>query len=104
NNQGPTPKDYALLLDANFDTLNNRPPFDASLLLDKNLDWFLIEYINEMKLSGLSNEQMLNALLTMIGGLSNNSYCRNLLTGGVVWLNVFSHVLGNTGKYRSSAV
>ncbi|CAF3306212.1 unnamed protein product [Rotaria socialis] len=101
NNQGPTPKDYALLLDANFDTLNNRPPFDASLLLDKNLDWFLIEYINEMELLGLSNEQTLNALLTMIGGLSNNSYCRNLLTGSVVWLNVFSHVLGNTGSNKS---
>ncbi|CAF1166471.1 unnamed protein product [Rotaria sordida] len=54
-----------------------------------------------MELMGCSNEQTLNALLTMIGGLSNNSYCRNLLTGSIVWLNIFSHVLGTTGSNKS---
>ncbi len=98
NNQGPLQKDYSLLLDLNFELLNNRPFFDAKLLLDENLDWYLIEYLNEMESMGVSNEQTLNALLTLIGGLSNDSFCRNLLTGAPVWLNIFSHILGTTGK------
>lgn len=98
NHQGPMSKDYSLLLDFNFDSLNKRLPFDAKQLLDENLDWYLIEYLQEMELIGLSNEQTLNALLTMIGSLSNNSFCRNLLTGAPVWLNIFSHVIGTTGK------
>lgn len=98
NHQGPMSKDYSLLLDLNFDLLNNRLPFDAKQLLNENLDWYLIEYLQEMEMMGSSNEQTLNALLTMIGSLSNNSYCRNLLTGAPVWLNIFSHVVGSTGK------
>ena len=100
NNQGPLSKDYSLLLDYNFDSLNNRPRFDAKLLLDENLDWYLMDYLKEMEALGSSNEQTINALLTMIGGLSNDSFCRNLLTGAPVWLNIFSHVVGTTGKQK----
>ncbi|CAF3467914.1 unnamed protein product, partial [Rotaria sp. Silwood2] len=49
-----------------------------------------------MECIGISNEQTLNALLTMVGGLSNDSYCRHLTTGSPIWLNIFSHVLGPT--------
>ena len=98
NNQGTLSRDQSLLLDSNFDSLNNRPAFDAKLLLDENLDWYFIEYLKEMELMGSSNEQTLNALLTMIGGLSNDSFCRNLLTGAPIWLNIFAHVVGTTGK------
>ena len=50
-------KDYSLLLELNFDSLDNRFPFDAKQLLDKNLDWCLIGYRQEMELIGSSNEQ-----------------------------------------------
>jgi hypothetical protein len=96
--QGTLPRDYSILLAQNFDRLNNRPQFDASTFLDKESDWFLLDYLREMKLSGLYHEQILNGFLTMIGSLSNGSYCRNLLTDSPVWLNVFSHVLGGTGE------
>lgn len=97
NNHGRLPKDYSSLLDANFDVLNRRSPFNAKTILDEGLDWLLLDYLQEMESMGIANEQTLNALLTMIGGLSNDSYCRNFLTGSPVWLNVFSHVLGPTG-------
>ena len=101
NNQGPLPKDYSILIDHNFDRLNNRRQFDAKTLLDNNLDWYLLEYLEEMQLSGSCHEHTLNALLSLIGGLSNGSFCRNLLTHSPVWLNIFSHVLGGTGESRS---
>jgi hypothetical protein len=97
NNQTPLPKDYSLLLDYNFNQLNNRPLLDARLLLDNDEDWFLLDYLKEMELMGFNHEQTLNALLTMLGSLSNNSYCRNIMNGSLVWLNIFSHVLGATG-------
>ncbi|CAF0965503.1 unnamed protein product [Adineta ricciae] len=101
NNQTPSPKDYSALLDYNFNQLNNRPLLDAKLLLDGDQDWFLLEYLDEMELMGFNHEQTLNALLNMIGSLSNNSYSRNLLNGSPVWLNIFSHVLGATGSNKS---
>ena len=98
HNQYQLPKDYSLLLDANFDTLNSRPQFDAKLVLNEDLDWYLLDYLKEMESMGHCHEQTLSALLTMIGGLSNNSYCRSLMTGSPVWMNIFSHILGSTGK------
>jgi hypothetical protein len=98
NTQGILPKDYSILIDHNFDRLNSRPHFDAHALLDENLDWFLLDFLQEMESSGLCHEQTLNGLLSLIGSLSNGSYCRNLLTDSPVWLNIFSHVLGGTGQ------
>jgi hypothetical protein len=97
NNQGALPKDYSILFKHNFDILNNRLQFDASTLLDEKRDWYLLDYLKEMELLGLCHEQTLSALLSMIGSLSNGSYCRNLMSGSPVWLNILSHVLGGTG-------
>lgn len=98
NYQAPIPEDYALLVDQNFDRLNNRRQFDAKELLNSVDDWYLIEYLDEMLMCGSCHEQSLNGLLSLIGGLSNGSFCRNLLTDAPVWLNIFSHILGGTSE------
>ncbi|CAF2843321.1 unnamed protein product [Rotaria sp. Silwood2] len=101
NNQWQLLKDYSSLLDSNFDILNTRPRFNAKSILNEDLDWLLLDYLKEMECIGISNEQTLNALLTMVGGLSNDSYCRHLTTGSPIWLNIFSHVLGPTASNKS---